>query len=54
MNYNKAIIAVIGAIVAVLAAFGVALPWFTPEVQSGISAAITAILVYAIPNKPSA
>lgn len=53
-NYSKAIVAVLGAIVAVLAAFGITLPWFTPEVQSGITAAITAILVYLIPNKPSA
>ena len=46
--YNKAIIAVVGAIVAVLAVAGVNVD---PEISAGIIGLLTAALVYFVGNK---
>lgn len=49
--YNKAVIALLGFIVAVASAFGFTLDFLTPELQATIASGITAVLVYLIPNK---
>lgn len=51
MKYNKFIIALIGAVVTGGSAFGYNLEWFTPEMQATIASFLTAIAVYAVPNK---
>lgn len=51
MAYNKAIVAVLGAIVATASAFGFNFEFLTPEMQASLASFITAILVYFVPNK---
>lgn len=51
-EYRKAIAAAISAVVVVLSQTGVALPWFDPELVSGVAAIVGTVLVYAIPNVP--
>lgn len=58
-EYAKAIAAFLGALVAMLAAFGVNTgEWVTPDligaVSSVLGAVATAVLVYFVPNKPAA
>lgn len=50
---NKAVVAVLGGIVTLLGViFGEdVLAWATPEVVSAIGGLLTAVLVWAIPNK---
>lgn len=52
-RYNKAIVAVIGAAVAILGLFDVEIPvvFQDPQTVGAIAAALTPILVYVIPNK---
>lgn len=49
--YNKFIVALIGAVVTGLSAFGINVDFLTPELQASISAGLTALLVYLVPNK---
>lgn len=51
--YNKAVVASIGALVAIGSALGWNLSFLTPETQAALASAITALLVYLIPNKPA-
>lgn len=48
---NKAIVAFLAATVALLAQFGIALPFLTPEVQQTIAMVAAPILVWLVPNK---
>lgn len=51
-KYNKAIVAVLGSLVILLAPFVPGIETVvTPEVIQGISAILTPALVYFIPNK---
>ncbi len=52
--FDKALAALIGALVYFAGMFGVSLPWLTPEVIQNIAVGVTPILVYLIPNKPAA
>lgn len=47
-QYNKAIVAVIGAIVTVLAAQGINVD---PEITTSVTTLVTALVVYLVPNK---
>lgn len=49
--YNKFTVALVGAVVTGLSAFGYNVSFLTPELQATIASGITAILVYAIPNR---
>jgi len=53
-EYNKAIVAILGGAVTLVAAFGLNVDWATPELISGIGSFITAVLVWAVPNKKPA
>lgn len=48
-RYNKAIVAVAGAVVAVAAAFGTDID---PVLVNSIVGALTALTVFLVPNKP--
>lgn len=50
-QYNKAIVAFLGAMVTIAATFGLTVDWATPEVIQAAGGIVTAILVWAIPNK---
>lgn len=52
--FDKALAALIGALVYFAGLLGLELPWLTPEVIQNIAVGITPILVYLIPNKPAA
>lgn len=47
-KYRKAIAAVVGAVVAVVAVFGVNID---PQVSATVVSVLTSIAVYVIPNK---
>ena len=49
-KYTKAIVAFLGFIAAGLPLVGISADFLTPELQTTITSAITAILVYALPN----
>jgi hypothetical protein len=49
--FDKALAALLGALVYFAGMFGVSLPWLTPEVIQNIAVGVTPILVYLIPNK---
>lgn len=54
-EYNKAIVAFLGGVVTLVAAFGIDVSWASPELISGVGSFLTAILVWLIPNaKPAA
>ncbi len=53
-EYNKAVVAILGGAVTLVAAFGLNVDWATPELISGIGSFITAVLVWAVPNKKPA
>lgn len=46
-KYRKAVVAVVGAAVAIAAVFGVNVP---EDVAATVVSVVTAILVYAVPN----
>lgn len=48
---NKAIVAFLAAAVALLAQFGIVVPFLTPEVQQTIAMVAAPILVWLVPNK---
>ena len=50
-GFDKAIVAFLGGVVTLVAAFGVDVSWATPELISGVGSFLTAVLVYLIPNK---
>jgi len=50
-NVNKAIVAVIGGIVTLLAQFGVDVSFLTEPLIGAIGATLTAFFVWLIPNK---
>lgn len=52
--YNKFIVAALGAVVTGLSAFGYNVAFLTPELQATLASALTAILVYFVPNIPKA
>lgn len=52
--FDKALIALIGAVIYFLAQFGITIPWLTPEVVENIAVGLTPILVWLIPNKTKA
>lgn len=52
--YNKFVVALLGAVVTGASAFGYNFDFLTPELQTTIASLVTAILVWAVPNKPSA
>lgn len=49
--YNKFTVAVIGAVVTGLSAFGFNVEFLTPELQATIASGLTAVLVWAVPNR---
>jgi membrane protein YqaA with SNARE-associated domain len=53
-SFDKAIIALLGSIVTIAAAFGLELSWATPELIGTIGSVLTGILTYLIPNKAKA
>lgn len=53
-GFDKAIVAVLGGLVTILAAFGLELTWATPELIGTIGSVLTGILTYLIPNKAKA
>lgn len=50
-QYNKFVIALLGAIVTGASAFGFNLEFLTPELQATIASLVTAALVWLVPNK---
>ena len=52
--FDKALAALIGALVYFAGMFGLEFAWLTPEVIQNIAVGITPILVYLIPNKEKA
>lgn len=50
-EFNKAIVALLGAVVTIAATFGMKVDWATPEIISAVGGALTALLVYLVPNK---
>jgi hypothetical protein len=48
---NKAIVALLAAVVGLLAQFGYVVPFLTAEVQQTVALVLTPILVWLIPNK---
>ena len=50
-SFDKAIVALLGAVLSIAATFGLKVDWATPEMISAFGGAITALLVYLIPNK---
>jgi len=53
-TYNKAIVAFLGGVVTLVAAFGIDVSWASPELISGVGSFLTAVLVWLVPNKPAA
>lgn len=49
-RYNKAVVAFVGFLAALLPIFGVDV-LSNPEMQTALTSAITVILVYVVPNK---
>ncbi len=50
-TFDKAIVALLGAVLSIAATFGLKVDWATPEVVSSIGGILTALLVYIVPNK---
>jgi hypothetical protein len=50
-TFDKALAALLGAIVYFAGLFGLSLPWLTPDVIQNIAVGLTPVLVWAIPNK---
>ena len=50
-EYNKAIVALLGGIVAMLGVFGVEPSWLNENLVEAVATALTPILVYLVPNK---
>lgn len=50
-KYNKAVIAVLAAILAGASAYGWNVSWLTPELQATLVGFIGSALVYLVPNK---
>lgn len=53
-TFDKALVALLGALVYFLAQFGITIPWLTPEIIEDIAVGLTPFLVWLIPNKPRA
>lgn len=52
-SFDKALVALIGALVYFLGLFGYTFSWLTPEVVQNVAVGITPFLVWLIPNKPT-
>lgn len=50
-KYDKAIVAFLGALVTLLATFGLELSWASEELIAAVGSVISTALVYLIPNK---
>lgn len=50
-TFDKAIVALLGALVTIAATFGLKVEWATPEVINSVGGVLTALLVYLVPNK---
>lgn len=50
-TFDKAIVALIGALLSILAAFGINVDWATPEMIGIAGSVLTGILTYLIPNR---
>ena len=48
---NKLIVAVLGAIVTSMSAFGINFEFLTPELQATIASLLTAFFVWLVPNR---
>ena len=53
-TFDKAIVALIGAVLSILAAFGISVDWATPEMIGIAGSVLTGVLTWAIPNKAKA
>lgn len=53
-SIDKALAALLGAIVYFLGLYDITLPWLTAEMQQQIAVALTPIVVWAVPNKKPA
>ena len=51
---DKALAALLGALVYLLGQFGVSFLWLTPELIQNVAVFMTPLLVYMVPNKPAA
>ncbi len=50
-SFDKAIVALLGALVTIAAQFGLPVGWATPEIITTVGGVLTALLVYLVPNK---
>ena len=50
-QYDKAIVAFLGAALTLAAALGLNTSWATPGLIEGVGGLVTTVFVYAIPNK---
>lgn len=50
-SFDKAIAAVLGGVLSIVAAFGINVEWATPEMIGIAGSVLTGILTYLIPNK---
>lgn len=50
-SVDKAIVAVLGGVLTVVAEFGVDTSWATEGLVSGVGSMLTALMVYFVPNK---
>lgn len=53
-SFDKALVALLGAVVYFLGLAGISLPWLTPEVIQNIAVGLTPFLVWLVPNKAKA
>ncbi len=53
-SFDKAIAALIGSILTILAAFNIHVDWLTPELIGTIGSVVTALLTYLVPNRKTA
>ena len=53
-TFDKAIVALLGGVLSIAAAFGLSVDWATPELIGTIGSVITGILTFLIPNKVKA
>jgi hypothetical protein len=50
-SVDKAIVALLGGLLTLFAAFGIDVAWAKPEVIQAVGALLTTFFVWAVPNK---
>ena len=53
-SFDKAIAALVGALLTIAATFGLPTDWATPEIIGVIGSVLTSLLTFVVPNKKPA